>query len=253
MGSLNDSYKGSSKRLLRAMKKRPSDFSRKILCVLTTNDRKLLLIEEERWLQMIKPEHLQVRYYNIKRRGTGGFVTEGYTSKQRQEYIEKLCSRPGQGKNHYAARACFCIDRIYDTLTEAKEALGRDPTRRLRSRKHIDFYFVDEGMPTQEEIAQNISKTLVNKKRSINAMIATNKAMPASYHKERTKKSGASRKGKQWIKPLEQRAGTSVSIDEIVYNNLKHAQERLGLSSYIIRKRCKDDTCPSYFFVKKKT
>jgi hypothetical protein len=249
MGSLNDSYRGSSKRLLHAMKKRPLDFRRKILWVLTVNDRKLLLAEEERWLQMIKPQHLQIRYYNIQRRAAGGFVTEGYTSEQRQAYLEKLRNRPGQGKNHYAARTCFCIDRIYDTLTDAKEVLGWDPTRRIKSRKHVDFYFIDEGRPSFEEVTDNIAKSKANKKRSIEAMSKVNKALPKSYHKARTQKSGLVRRGQHWRKPIEQRKGTQVSIDGVIYANLKHAQASLGLSAYIIRKRCQNDSYPNYFFI----
>lgn len=249
MGSLNDPYKGSSTRLLRAMRKRPHDFRRKILWILTINDRKLLLAEEERWLQMIKPQHLQVRYYNIKRVGVGGFVTEGYTPEQRQTYLERLRNRPGQGKNHYAARPCFCIDRVYDTLTDAKESLGWSPIRRIRSRKYAEFYYVDEGPPSTGEIAANIRAERINKQRCIDSMRLKNLSAPNTYHKERTRKSGLARRGKGWNKPVSERQGTRVSIDGITYNNLRHAQESVRLSSPTIRKRCCSDEWPTYLFV----
>lgn len=248
MGSLNDSYKCSSARMLRAMKKRPHDFRRKILWILTTDDRKLLLAEEERWLQMIKPHHLAIRYYNLKRRGTGGYTTEGYTEEQRQTYIEKL-TKVRRTTPHYKSRACHCAGQEYPTIAEAKRALGWDPLRRLNSRKHIDFYYLDEGQPSTEEVELNRTASLINKRRCVDAMCSKTSSMPVSWHKERTRKSGQTRRGQTWHKHVKDRIGRRVSIDGVVYNNLRQAQTEVKLSAPTIRKRCRSASWPTYQFV----
>ncbi len=64
-GTIDDGYVCSSTWMRNAYRKRPQDFKRRILKSNIT-DRKLLHLEEERWLQMMKPEELKgSRYYNI--------------------------------------------------------------------------------------------------------------------------------------------------------------------------------------------
>lgn len=75
-GSEDDSYVCSSPWMKQAYKRRRDDFRRKTLKVITTS-RADLLIEEQRWLSMIKPEEMtsknntqgqrleNVRYYNL--------------------------------------------------------------------------------------------------------------------------------------------------------------------------------------------
>jgi len=63
-GLENDNYICSSNWMRHSYKRRPKDFKRRILTRVYTN-RKDLLIEEQRWLSMIKPEEIKIRYYNI--------------------------------------------------------------------------------------------------------------------------------------------------------------------------------------------
>lgn len=249
MGSTADSYKGSSTRFKRAITKRPSDFRRKILWILTTNDRKRLLQEEERWLQMIPSQQLQRKYYNVKRRGTGGFVTEGYSKEQRDAYIEKLKQRPSKGAKQWKARACFCIDKQYTTLIEAKNSIGFDPSRRLHGRKYENFYWVDEGPISKNELELATLQTKMNKQKSIEAMKLKNLTLSKEYHQARTKKSGQSRKGKHWICPISSRIGRKVSIDSVIYNNLKHASSVVGLKPWQIRVKARNPSIQNIFFV----
>jgi hypothetical protein len=66
-GLENDGYVCSSSWMKQAYNHRPQDFKRKILSRIDTT-RKDLFIEEERFLQMIKPEEIKKkRYYNLKR------------------------------------------------------------------------------------------------------------------------------------------------------------------------------------------
>lgn len=236
IGSLNDGYTGSSQRFKRAIKKRPKDFRRKILMYFNDCNRKQLLKEEERWLQMIKPDRLQKNFYNVKRTGSGGFVTEGYSASQRCRYRKKLKLRPGRGKNHYKSKSCYCDGKIFLTLTDAKKFLGWDPIRKIKSRKDENFYYVSDGKPSQDEILRNKAIETKNKKRSIDAMKIVNLTLSKEYHKQRTKKSGLSRKGKKWKKDSSMRMGRTITVDGVSFNNLKHAAKVTGLTYSQIKK-----------------
>lgn len=61
-GREDDGYVCSSKWMKNAYKIRPEDFKRRILCRVET--RTEALQEEGKWLALIKPEELKVRYYN---------------------------------------------------------------------------------------------------------------------------------------------------------------------------------------------
>lgn len=248
-GSTDDSYLGSSIRFQRAIKKRPSDFRRKILAY-TNGDRKVLLCEEERWLQMIPVDKLQKTYYNVKRRGTGGHVTEGYNHEQRAAYIEKLKNRPGRGKGHYAARAVFCEGAIYETLTLAKKTMKFDPTRRIKSRKYADYYFVDEGLPTDEEIAKNKQQCATNRRKCIDAMKRKNLSLTKEEIEQRIKNSHNTRRenGFLWKKPQAERKGRRIVIDDVEYANLWHASTTLNTKNYFLRKRANDPSDQSCYF-----
>jgi hypothetical protein len=64
-GDENDGYICSSSWMKKAYKLRPDDFKRRILSRVSIT-RAGLLLEEQRWLDMIKPEEVKVRYYNLK-------------------------------------------------------------------------------------------------------------------------------------------------------------------------------------------
>lgn len=74
-GPDNDGYVCSSLWLKKAYKKRPQDFKRRIVSRITSS-RMDLLIEEQRWLSMIKDNELSVRYYNLARRANGWYATD---------------------------------------------------------------------------------------------------------------------------------------------------------------------------------
>ena len=67
-GSVDDGYVSSSRWMRKAYRRRPADFKRRILVTITTT-RHDLLVEEARWLRMIKPSEIKVRYYNVKTKG----------------------------------------------------------------------------------------------------------------------------------------------------------------------------------------
>jgi hypothetical protein len=64
-GSIDDGYVCSSPWMRQAYKHRPQDFKRRILKS-SIQDRKSTYEEEQRWLDLIKPEEIKVRYYNLQ-------------------------------------------------------------------------------------------------------------------------------------------------------------------------------------------
>lgn len=62
-GTEDDGYICSSSWMKKAQKYRSEDFKRRILTIVVT--RANLLAEEQKWLDMIKPEEVKVRYYNL--------------------------------------------------------------------------------------------------------------------------------------------------------------------------------------------
>lgn len=64
-GTPDDGYVCSSNWMKTSWTRRPEDFKRRIVAWVHTN-RKDLLIEEERWLSMIKPNEIKNRYYNLR-------------------------------------------------------------------------------------------------------------------------------------------------------------------------------------------
>lgn len=62
-GTVDDGYICSSNWMRDAYKRRPEDFKRKILK--TNLDRNRMYIEEQRYFDMIKPEEIKTRYYNL--------------------------------------------------------------------------------------------------------------------------------------------------------------------------------------------
>ena len=67
MGSIDDGYICSSKRMRSAYKRRPDTFKRKIIYYHLDRDRVSLFVEEQRWLDMISDQELSKKYYNAKR------------------------------------------------------------------------------------------------------------------------------------------------------------------------------------------
>lgn len=73
LGYIDDGYICSSRRMRKAFRRRPLDFKRRILD--TQLDRSVLLEVEYKWLQLIKDEELNVKYYNSINRKFGHWMT----------------------------------------------------------------------------------------------------------------------------------------------------------------------------------
>lgn len=73
----------------KAYQRRPTDFKRRVLFRVSTS-KEDLLIEEFRWLSMIKTEELGVRYYNLK---NSQFNHWSYTDQERARIGRKISTK----------------------------------------------------------------------------------------------------------------------------------------------------------------
>ncbi len=87
-GTPDDGYVCSSSWMKKTYKIRPTDFCRKILY--KTMDRPTLLVEEEKWLHLIKDEELGKKYYNLNNKGVGHWSTN---ENSRKGIKQKLSER----------------------------------------------------------------------------------------------------------------------------------------------------------------
>lgn len=74
-GKIEDKYICSSNWMRDAYNRRKQDFKRKIISIVISN-RKQLLLEEYKWLSMIKTEELGKRYYNLTQYHPGHWTTD---------------------------------------------------------------------------------------------------------------------------------------------------------------------------------
>ncbi len=63
-GDVDDGYICSSSWMIQAHKHRPHDFKRRILKT-NISTRQETYVEEQRWLDMVKPDEIKVKYYNL--------------------------------------------------------------------------------------------------------------------------------------------------------------------------------------------
>ena len=108
-GTEDDGYVCSSQWMRRARERRPEDFKRRIIKRGFT-DKKSLLIEESRYLKMIKPEELKTRYYNMK------VGDANHWSAMYPEYVktvsEKISHRTKEVMNSPEVRAK--MEKVYE-------------------------------------------------------------------------------------------------------------------------------------------
>jgi hypothetical protein len=86
-GAEDDGYICSSSNMKAAYKRRPKDFKRKVLAR-GLEDKKKLLEEEHKWLSLIKPSELGIRYYNLHNHHFNHWSSIAYKSKTTKEKMK---------------------------------------------------------------------------------------------------------------------------------------------------------------------
>lgn len=115
-GSLDDSYKGSNQRFLRAIKKRPEYFTREILEFIAENNCDIVLACEQKWLDSVPDIKNNLEYFNQKNKAKGGwsFITDNHV-KLRAETLKIKHSISGlssKEKDSYKKKIEKRLDRI---------------------------------------------------------------------------------------------------------------------------------------------
>lgn len=91
-GNTEDGYICGSKWMKKSHKRRPTDFTRRILKIVY--DRKTLLDEEYSWLSKIKDNELGKKYYNLTKHHNGHWSTD----LKRKETIGQKISKANKGR-----------------------------------------------------------------------------------------------------------------------------------------------------------
>lgn len=131
LGSIDDGYVCSSRWMNKAYKRRPQDFKRRILKYWSEKNRKNLLLEERRWLDMIQDHELGNRYYNKKRITHGKEIEEirkdnkkSWTPERKAAWATKMKKwREDNPEAAYKAAAQF-IGKKHPPETLAKIGAG---------------------------------------------------------------------------------------------------------------------------------
>lgn len=179
-GSLNDGYIGSGLLFLRAYKKRPDKFNRKILEYVYENDRKILLEIEQKYLDLIN----WYNTYNISAGARGGNTIAGFTEEQLREFGTKISiankgkilgSRSEEAKKKQAesmkGKPSGMKGKFHSEETKLKigeKSAGRTPseeTKRKNSESNKGRIPWNKGKKYTEEQKKNIVKA--NKERNI--------------------------------------------------------------------------------------
>lgn len=87
-GTIDDGYVCSSTWMKNSYKRRPFDFKRKIVSFIYTN-RKDLLLEEFKWLSLIKADELGKRYYNLTTHLNGHWSTDDNKAQTMRQRISE--------------------------------------------------------------------------------------------------------------------------------------------------------------------
>lgn len=126
-GTEDDGYICSSNTMREAYRRRPKDFKRRI--VSHVNDKEVLISEEQRWLDMIKPNEIGTRYYNKTLKATTP-STRGYSH---TEETKRRISESNKGKSR--------SKDFKDRLRQASKKQFEDPQQiEMRKKKSLELW-----------------------------------------------------------------------------------------------------------------
>jgi hypothetical protein len=170
-GAENDGYICSSSNMLKAYKRRPHDFKRRILKRIYTN-KKDLLEEEYKWLLLIKDEELRVKYYNLHNHHFGHWTIKDMDSKrttlQKMSEAAKLYQENNPGQLQRIHKEYFKDQKNRDKLSELKKEYYKKEenrkkvsikTKEAMRRPDIRKRFL-EGYKNRKFVSWNKGKTL---------------------------------------------------------------------------------------------
>lgn len=124
-GAIEDYYVGSGKDFMVAYASDPENFTMEVLEIIPTNDKKLVLTVEKKWLDTVHNIKDDPNYYNLNNDAAGGFgyITEDHV-KQRAETLKKKHITHGLSpaeKSSYKTKIQTRLNRIATTGFTKKE------------------------------------------------------------------------------------------------------------------------------------
>jgi hypothetical protein len=130
-GHENDGYICSSRWMRKAYKRRPEDFKRKTISKVFTN-RKELLLEEHRWLSMIKDNELKNRYYNMTKHLNGHWSAEDNV----KSISEKISIKTKQAMNTPEIREKY-LEGLAKRDTKSSDPVVREKRSKSMKGKNV--------------------------------------------------------------------------------------------------------------------
>jgi len=144
-GTYDDGYICSSRWMRNAYRRRPHDFKRRIVSQ-KIQDRKSLLIEEHRWLQLIPVHQLGKRYYNLTNHLNGHWAANSEKYKGVSEKISNTMRARHQDPEY---QKIFKEGRVKAAI--ANTGKQRDG----EYRKFITEFHNNRSKETREKISKN--------------------------------------------------------------------------------------------------
>lgn len=149
-GTEDDGYICSSNWMRMSYVRRPEDFRRRIIARIYTNHRDLL-IEEERWLSMTRPEEMKPknpnpRYYNLNTKTTHHWLMDENGKRTVSEKISaaKKGKSTGPCSPEKAARISGSKKKSFEQRREDTGFAMTDEHRQKLSESHIGYQYSEE-------------------------------------------------------------------------------------------------------------
>ncbi len=161
-GQLDDGYITSTGYMIRAYNKRPQDFRRRILFLLTEDNKKLLLEKEQYFLNFIRSEELGKKYYNLKKHASGG-NGRANLGKSKKAWNEGLT------KEMYLLRKDGLFSLLCDKPKPIKKSRGWTTEQRLELSKKLKLSWEDPSSNYKSCNLYDINSNPENRIKSIKA------------------------------------------------------------------------------------
>lgn len=181
-GTETDGYICSSNWMRDSYKRRPTDFKRKIIKII--NDRKQLLIEEYKYLSLIKEEELGKKYYNLTNHLNGHWTTDENKFLTVGEKIS-LSHKKHENWGHWSIGKSVS-EETKEKIREANRKQFEDQEQReMRRRKSLELWADPEYRRKQIEkkIGKKDSDETKEKKRK--SMLGKNIGKKCSEEQKR--------------------------------------------------------------------
>ena len=161
-GTEGDGYICSSSWMKKAYKHRPKDFRRRILARVYTT-RADLLAEEQRWLDMIKPEEIRKgsksRYYNLNLQTAGWWIDEDRLKPISQKISDSMQARTEEEKQNWKNKVSKTKTGVPNPK-QAEAMRGRKLSEEHKKKVSESLQGHGKGVARTEEEKRKISETL---------------------------------------------------------------------------------------------